>query len=483
MEFSVVITTYNRLDLLKRAIDSALGQTLPCQVVVADDCSTDGTEEYVRNWVSQLQARGDDRLVYHRNAENAGHAATMNSGVKQATGEWIKPLDDDDYLASNCLEKMAEAIALRPQAAICSAQAAQVDINEVELSRTIVAGPGKAFYIPQEDVHYGMLLELVPVGTPAQVSFRKDAFWQAGGWDSAFDGNCDDIDSWIKMSQFGDVIFINECLAYRTVWTGAYNRRFSVQKRLDTNMLMKQRIYTLVSPKYQSFVPPMEDVRAYLNLHWGLVAVKHGKIFTGIETMFPSVFSWGAWRLLVRALWFRWFAPDRSVKEIDAYNLSFTENLSELEAEGRSSDSLSRRLWWFSRDRGQPATTLKKMALPTFADIWQQKSSSIEKSTDEENFANLKERLERNIWLIEQIYCSLDEQHCDLVPELRIIKNYLKLCWGGVAIGRGKLLAGVRLGFPAAFSIAAWQLLFESWRSQRQSQYKDAIRKLVLIEN
>ena len=43
MKFSVVITTYNRLDLLKRAINSALNQTLKCEVVVADDCSSDGT--------------------------------------------------------------------------------------------------------------------------------------------------------------------------------------------------------------------------------------------------------------------------------------------------------------------------------------------------------------------------------------------------------------------------------------------------------
>jgi glycosyltransferase involved in cell wall biosynthesis len=204
MKFSIVITTYNRLALLKRAIDSSLSQSIPCQVVVADDCSSDGTEDYVLALQHQLHARGDMRLVYQRNDTNLGHSATMNAGVNAADGDWIKPLDDDDYLATNCIEEMLSAIGRHPQAAICSCQAAQVNAEEVELSRTPRTGPGKAFYIPQEDIHYGMLLDLVPFGTPVQVAFRRDAFCQAGGWDSDLDGNCDDIDA-SPIGRFGRV--------------------------------------------------------------------------------------------------------------------------------------------------------------------------------------------------------------------------------------------------------------------------------------
>ena len=48
MKFSIVITTYNRLNLLKRAIDSSLNQTVPAEVVVVDDGSSDGTEAYLQ---------------------------------------------------------------------------------------------------------------------------------------------------------------------------------------------------------------------------------------------------------------------------------------------------------------------------------------------------------------------------------------------------------------------------------------------------
>jgi glycosyltransferase involved in cell wall biosynthesis len=137
MKFSVVISTYNRLNLLQRAIDSARNQTIECEVVVADDCSSDDTQTYLKSL--------GDKVVYHRNEVNQGHAATVNAGVAKASGDWIKFLDDDDYLAPNCIEEMAKAIALRPDAVICSCVAAQVDSNKVELSRTPQVGPGLAF--------------------------------------------------------------------------------------------------------------------------------------------------------------------------------------------------------------------------------------------------------------------------------------------------------------------------------------------------
>jgi len=293
MKFSVVITTYNRLDLLKRAIDSACNQTIECEVVVADDCSSDDTQAYI-------QSLGD-KIVYHRNEVNQGHAATVNAGVAKASGDWIKFLDDDDYLAANCIEEITKAIALRPDAVICSCVAAQVDANEVELSRTPEVGPGLAFYIPQADIHYGMLLELVPFGTPVQVACRRDAFLKTGGWDSTLDANCDDIDSWIKIAQFGDAIFLNQCLAYRTIWTGAYNQKFSLARRLATNILMKEKIYALVNEEHRLKIPRFQDTKNYLKLHWSIVALKQKNIQSFLSMIDLSALSPQSWKFLLSA--------------------------------------------------------------------------------------------------------------------------------------------------------------------------------------
>lgn len=291
MKFSIVISTYNRVSLLRRAVESALAQTVPCEVVVADDCSTDETDDYVRSL--------GDRVVYHRNNTNSGrHAITVNNGVQVASGDWIKFVDDDDYLAPNCIEEFAKAIALHPQAVICSCQAAQVDENEVEISRTRQTGPGKAFYIPQADIHYGMLLELVPFGTPIQVACRRDAFLKSGGWDATMT-SCDDIDSWIRIAQFGDAIFLNQCLAFRTVWSGGYDQKISLNKRCDTNILIKEKIYALVNESHREKIPNIRGVRDYMKLHWSAIALKQKNWQTALQMGWPAAFSPTAWKLLL----------------------------------------------------------------------------------------------------------------------------------------------------------------------------------------
>ncbi|NER80108.1 MAG: glycosyltransferase family 2 protein [Leptolyngbya sp. SIO1D8] len=293
MKFSVVITTYNRLDLLKRAIACALNQTLPCEVVVVDDASTDGTEAYVRSLGNQV--------VYHRNAQNLNHAGSVNAGVNVASGDWIKLLDDDDYLADNCIEKMAAAIDLHPEAVICSCQAAQVDEAGNELKRTAATGPGEVFYIPQKAVHYGMLLDQVPFGTPVQVAVRRDAFLKTGGWDTTMTTNYDDIDSWVRVVEHGDALFINECLTYRTVWSGGFEQRMDLSNRLKLNITIKERISERVSEDYQQKCPSMKAMSDYLHLHWGLVALKQRKLSTAASLCFPAALSPKAWGLLNQA--------------------------------------------------------------------------------------------------------------------------------------------------------------------------------------
>ncbi|MEM9770197.1 MAG: glycosyltransferase family 2 protein [Cyanobacteria bacterium P01_D01_bin.73] len=314
--FTVVITTYNRLPLLKRAVESAIAQTVPCEIVIVDDQSTDGTDTYGES-LAITHRDPDHPIIYHRQPQNQGHSAAVNAGVALAKGDWIKPLDDDDYLAEDCIAQLAIAIqhhrdrfhnTTRPPVVICSSQAAQVNQSGVELSRTQRTGPGHAYFIPQEDIHYGMLMEVVPFGTPAQVAFQRQAFLDSGGWDSNFDTNCDDIDAWLRIAQHGDAIFINACLAYRTLWEGAWNQKFPLQQRFDTNWLIKQKIHRLVPVLHQKQIPKTQALKAYLRLHWGLVALKQMKPIKAWLISRSALGSWDGWWLLLKARFSRRFA-------------------------------------------------------------------------------------------------------------------------------------------------------------------------------
>ena len=78
---SAIIPTYNRRELVQRAIDSVLAQTRPVdEIIIVDDGSTDGTGD-------ALKARYGDRIRYHWQP-NAGVSAARNTGMSIATGHY-----------------------------------------------------------------------------------------------------------------------------------------------------------------------------------------------------------------------------------------------------------------------------------------------------------------------------------------------------------------------------------------------------------
>ncbi len=101
---SVIIPTYNRADLLGRAIQSALDQTYQkIEIIIVDDASNDNTEEIVRKFHNK-------NVVYIRHNCNKGGGAARNAGIIASNGEYIAFLDDDDEWLNDKLEKQIETI-------------------------------------------------------------------------------------------------------------------------------------------------------------------------------------------------------------------------------------------------------------------------------------------------------------------------------------------------------------------------------------
>lgn len=486
MKFTIVITTYNRLPLLQRAINTALAQTVTSEVIVVDDCSSDGTQEYVNALCQELQSLGDKRLVYHRNATNLGHSQSVNAGVERATGEWIKLVDDDDYLAPNCLEEMANAIALRPQAVLCSCQAVQVDENEAELSRTQPIGPGKVFYIPQEDIHYGMLLEQVPFGTPVQVAFQRDAFLKTGGWDSSLDANFDDIDSWVKIAQFGDAVFINQCLAYRTIWSGSFNQKFSLQKRLKTNLLIKQKIHALVNEKYKAEIPSINTIESYLKLHWGLVAVKNARLGGILKITCPAIWSASAWTLLLER-------ANRSPEVHPLNKLKIVPAAPEIldifeKIELKRVQSLRRyvKLRWGVKalEKGNTLEGIKAACSAVCSwQAWKLLIVSAFPKAYPQYYLSQKQIETNNLAAMQRIYELVNDKYHEDLPEIQEMKVHLRLRLFGQSVKERKFIKASQFLFPTILSPVAWKTLRNLARFREKPVQKSPVRKLVLIES
>src|SRR6478736_6105752 len=111
---TVCLPTYNAGTYLDESLRSAVEQThRDIEVLVVDNCSTDGTQEMVTAWESQ-----DARIRYVRNSSNLGMVRNFNRCLELADGEYIKFLCADDLLAPACVERMLAAIQARPDAAL-----------------------------------------------------------------------------------------------------------------------------------------------------------------------------------------------------------------------------------------------------------------------------------------------------------------------------------------------------------------------------
>jgi len=113
-DISVIIPTYNRADLLVKAIRSALDQTIsPLEVLVCDDGSTDGSEKAVKSI-------GDSRVRWVVGPRGGRPALPRNRGIRESKGGWLAFLDSDDIWLPDKLEKQLKLAEELNCHAVCS---------------------------------------------------------------------------------------------------------------------------------------------------------------------------------------------------------------------------------------------------------------------------------------------------------------------------------------------------------------------------
>ncbi|WP_053979371.1 glycosyltransferase family 2 protein [Marinagarivorans algicola] len=97
---SVITPAYNSLPFIKEAYESLSAQKYSgWEWVVTDDCSDDGTWEFL-----QKLAQTDSRVIVLRNDVNSGAAISRNKSIDRASGEYLAFLDSDDLWLPNKLE-------------------------------------------------------------------------------------------------------------------------------------------------------------------------------------------------------------------------------------------------------------------------------------------------------------------------------------------------------------------------------------------
>ena len=106
MKISTIVPVYNTEKYVGRCIDSIISQTYPdWELILVDDGSTDGSLNIIESY-----AKKDPRInVIHQKNEGPGMA--RNSGIVQATGEYIVFIDSDDVIRPDYFEKLSKETA------------------------------------------------------------------------------------------------------------------------------------------------------------------------------------------------------------------------------------------------------------------------------------------------------------------------------------------------------------------------------------
>lgn len=159
---SIIIPTFNRANLVHRAIESALAQTLPCEVILVDHGSTDATPDVAASFGS--------RIRYLRREVDAGPIACWRDGVDSATGDFLHFTFDDDWIEPDFMAACVDAFT--PDAAFVYTQAA---LRAPDLSKIGTVARHPAGRHPVERVVKHLLLTQLTLSPGCAVFRRRDA--------------------------------------------------------------------------------------------------------------------------------------------------------------------------------------------------------------------------------------------------------------------------------------------------------------------
>lgn len=188
---SVIIPTRNRLAFLKEAMASVSAQDYPDrETIVVDDVSEDGTWE----WLSSVQ---DPRVQILRPPNHAERSAARNLGLRNAKGDFVMFLDDDDLLVPGALTALAKALSLHPEALAVVGARIYFDVRGRWYRPP---HPRRAFTRRAwPDILFGW------VPPQGQSLIRKEAVFAAGGWNEGWSVG-EDHEFWLRLISEGSVI-------------------------------------------------------------------------------------------------------------------------------------------------------------------------------------------------------------------------------------------------------------------------------------
>ncbi|MCU1429548.1 MAG: glycosyl transferase family 2 [Actinomycetia bacterium] len=198
---TVVIPTYNRAELLRRAIDSVFAQTFSdFELFIADNASSDGTQEFVASI-------GDPRVYSSRVEQNIGPSANFTRSLYLGDAPYVTMLQDDDLMLPDNLARKVALLDEWPSIAVAHAAFCYVDENDDVVKQYATWTHTRADIIEPGDLFVRRCL-----GAGARINFSSAVMRRTcilgERWDPA-DGRPSDLGAFMRIARRGDVGYID----------------------------------------------------------------------------------------------------------------------------------------------------------------------------------------------------------------------------------------------------------------------------------
>ncbi len=224
---------FNYANYLPECLDSVKAQSFQnWECIIIDNGSTDNTKEVVEKYVS-----ADARFKYVY-TENKGVSRARNLGIKNSNGEFILPLDADDRIHSNLLQKEVEQ------------HLKNKDLTLVYSEAELFGNSSGKWNLPE----YSFKDLLVENSIFCTAMYKRKDFDRVGGYNENMHEGFEDWDFWISLLQNDAKVYkVPEVLFYYRIRTNTRNSVLDKEKQLR----LRNTIYTNHKAVYdQHFAAP-----------------------------------------------------------------------------------------------------------------------------------------------------------------------------------------------------------------------------------
>ena len=203
-EISVCIPAFNHQKYIGACIDSVLHQTLaPSEVVITDDCSTDGTVDVIRTYA-------DPRIRLFRNKVNSGPSVAANNNLRHARGEYICLLASDDMFHPEKLARQADYLRRHPEVGLVFSSHRAVDEDGEPIEDSSFASAVVETDRPREAWLAEFFHGVNNLSAPT-VMMRREVVERVGNCDPRL-LQAQDFDLWIRAALHFDIHMLPEPL-------------------------------------------------------------------------------------------------------------------------------------------------------------------------------------------------------------------------------------------------------------------------------